>query len=153
MPRRRWRAGCSPRCRTRGRRRPSPAVRQRPSKRTRRRRGGRGGSCGKRSWAIPAAGGGGVNISAVETARQRGGGGGGKHTGGGGGAKGGRDTGAGWRKNGGSGAATDETEPLPARLRAGDQPALGELFTRPRDRLWRMLYVRLDRRLASRVGP
>ena len=31
--------------------------------------------------------------------------------------------------------------------------ALGELFMLHRDRLWRMLYVRLDRRLVSRVSP
>jgi len=39
------------------------------------------------------------------------------------------------------------------RLREGDGQALGELFMLYRDRLWRMLYVRLDRRLASRVAP
>jgi RNA polymerase sigma-70 factor (ECF subfamily) len=49
--------------------------------------------------------------------------------------------------------AADRSEELLARLRAGDQPAVGELFDSFRDRLWRMLYVRLDRRLASRVSP
>lgn len=44
------------------------------------------------------------------------------------------------------------TEDLLNRLQAGDSEALGELFTLHRDRLWRMLYVRLDRRLASRVS-
>ncbi len=39
------------------------------------------------------------------------------------------------------------------RLRTGDDQALGELFMLYRERLWRMLYVRLDRRLASRVSP
>src|SRR5438093_13606137 len=47
----------------------------------------------------------------------------------------------------------DPTAPLLDRVRAGDDPALGELFLLYRDRLWRMLYVRLDRRLASRVSP
>src|SRR5579871_1123020 len=45
------------------------------------------------------------------------------------------------------------TTSLLDRLRAGDQHALGELFTLNRDRLWRMLYVRLDRRVARRVSP
>src|SRR6516225_2727470 len=39
------------------------------------------------------------------------------------------------------------------RLRADDNQALGELFMLYRERLWRMLYVRLDRRLARRVAP
>jgi RNA polymerase sigma-70 factor (ECF subfamily) len=39
------------------------------------------------------------------------------------------------------------------RLRANDDQALGELFTLYQDRLWRMLYVRLDRRLRSRLAP
>jgi RNA polymerase sigma-70 factor (ECF subfamily) len=39
------------------------------------------------------------------------------------------------------------------RLRGGDQAVLGELFTLHRDRLWRMLYVRLDRRVARRIAP
>src|SRR5947209_6899917 len=39
------------------------------------------------------------------------------------------------------------------RLRAGEGEALGELFMLYRERLWRMLYVRLDRRLAARVAP
>jgi RNA polymerase sigma-70 factor, ECF subfamily len=47
----------------------------------------------------------------------------------------------------------EQTASLLDRLRAGDGQALGELFMLHRDRLWRMLYVRLDRRLASRVGP
>src|SRR5439155_10807713 len=36
---------------------------------------------------------------------------------------------------------------------SGDSQALGELFTLHRQRLWRMVYVRLDRRLASRLAP
>ena len=39
------------------------------------------------------------------------------------------------------------------RLRTGDDQALGELFMLHRERLWRMLFVRLDRRLASRIAP
>src|SRR3984893_2251789 len=39
------------------------------------------------------------------------------------------------------------------RLRGKDAEALGELFMLHRERLWRMLYVRLDRRLLSRVAP
>ncbi len=38
------------------------------------------------------------------------------------------------------------------RLCEGDSQALGALFMLYRDRLWRMLCVRLDRRLASRVS-
>ena len=47
----------------------------------------------------------------------------------------------------------ERTTTLLDGLRAGDGQALGELFMLYRDRLWRMLYVRLDRRLASRVAP
>jgi RNA polymerase sigma-70 factor, ECF subfamily len=47
----------------------------------------------------------------------------------------------------------DRTDELLTRLRAGDDPAVGELFDLYRDRLWRMLYVRLDRRIARRVSP
>jgi RNA polymerase sigma-70 factor (ECF subfamily) len=47
----------------------------------------------------------------------------------------------------------ERTAALLDRLRASDEPALGELFMLHRDRLWRMLYVRLDRRLARRVSP
>jgi RNA polymerase sigma-70 factor (ECF subfamily) len=47
----------------------------------------------------------------------------------------------------------DRSAELIDRLRAGDQPAAGELFDLYRDRLWRMLYVRLDRRLSSRLSP
>jgi RNA polymerase sigma-70 factor (ECF subfamily) len=45
------------------------------------------------------------------------------------------------------------TASLLDRLRVGDQHALGELFTLHRDRLWRMLYVRLDRRVTRRISP
>jgi RNA polymerase sigma-70 factor (ECF subfamily) len=47
----------------------------------------------------------------------------------------------------------ERTAALLDRLRAGDDQALGELFTLFRERLWRMLLVRLDRRLARRVSP
>lgn len=44
----------------------------------------------------------------------------------------------------------DQAAALLDRLRADDAEALGELFMLYRNRLWRMLYVRLDRRLSSR---
>jgi RNA polymerase sigma-70 factor, ECF subfamily len=47
--------------------------------------------------------------------------------------------------------AADQTAILLDRLRAGDQEVLGELFMLHRERLWRMVLVRLDRRIASRV--
>ncbi len=47
----------------------------------------------------------------------------------------------------------ERTAALLDRLRAGDDPAVGELFDLYRERLWRMLYVRLDRRLSGRVSP
>src|SRR5260370_41626170 len=40
-----------------------------------------------------------------------------------------------------------------ANSHPGDDQALGDLFTLYRERLWRMLLVRLDHRLASRVSP
>lgn len=42
---------------------------------------------------------------------------------------------------------------LLTRLRAGDQSALAELFTRHRDKLRRMVELRLDHRLGGRVSP
>jgi RNA polymerase sigma-70 factor (ECF subfamily) len=47
----------------------------------------------------------------------------------------------------------ERTEILLDRLRRKDGEALGELFELHRDRLWRMLYVRLDGRLMSRLSP
>ncbi len=48
----------------------------------------------------------------------------------------------------------ERTADLLNHLRTGqDAGALGELFMLHRERLWRMLFVRLDRRLASRVAP
>src|SRR5437588_1746680 len=47
----------------------------------------------------------------------------------------------------------ERTAALLDRLRADDRQALGELFELYRERLWRMLFVRLDRRVSSRVSP
>jgi RNA polymerase sigma-70 factor (ECF subfamily) len=50
-----------------------------------------------------------------------------------------------------------ETEPeiaaLIARLREGDNAALAELFDKNRDKLRKMVQLRLDHRLASRISP
>ncbi len=46
-----------------------------------------------------------------------------------------------------------ETLRLLRRARAGDRAALGELFARHRDRLRRMVELRLDWRLRARVDP
>ncbi|WP_435011463.1 sigma-70 family RNA polymerase sigma factor [Tundrisphaera lichenicola] len=48
-----------------------------------------------------------------------------------------------------------EEEPgdLVERVRGGDERALAQIFSRYRDRLWRMVRVRLDRRLWGRVDP
>jgi RNA polymerase sigma-70 factor (ECF subfamily) len=48
---------------------------------------------------------------------------------------------------------TDPTAALLDRLRAGDPDAAGELFELHRDRLRRMLTVRMDRRVARRISP
>src|SRR6516164_8031771 len=48
---------------------------------------------------------------------------------------------------------TPETELLIARARAGDRTARHDLLVRHRDRLCRMVAVRLDRRLAARLDP
>lgn len=50
-------------------------------------------------------------------------------------------------------SASERTELLLDRLRHDDGEALGELFELHRERLWRMLYVRLDSRLTSRLSP
>jgi RNA polymerase sigma-70 factor (ECF subfamily) len=50
-------------------------------------------------------------------------------------------------------SVAEQTTALLDRLRAHDAEALGELFMLHRERLWRMLYVRLDRRLARRLSP
>lgn len=49
----------------------------------------------------------------------------------------------------GGGLAGDDD--LVERLRAGDESALAALFHRHRERLWRMVQFRLDRRLAARL--
>ena len=48
---------------------------------------------------------------------------------------------------------TGEPDDLLKRVRAGDGDALAELFDRHRDRLKRMVRLRLDRRLQGRVDP
>lgn len=45
------------------------------------------------------------------------------------------------------------SEELLRRAKAGDKPALGMLFARYRDRLRKMVQLRLDRRLAGRMDP
>ncbi len=40
-----------------------------------------------------------------------------------------------------------------ARVKLGDERALADLFSTHRDRLWRMVQARLDRRLRGRVDP
>ena len=50
-------------------------------------------------------------------------------------------------------SVAERTAGLLDRLRANDGPALGELFELHRERLWRMIFVRLDRRLSRRLSP
>jgi RNA polymerase sigma-70 factor (ECF subfamily) len=45
------------------------------------------------------------------------------------------------------------TDQLESRLREGDSQALAELFSRERDRLWRMVSFRLAEPLRARLGP
>jgi RNA polymerase sigma-70 factor (ECF subfamily) len=47
----------------------------------------------------------------------------------------------------------EQSAALLDRLRGRDREALGELFELHRVRLWRMLHVRMDRRLSRRVSP
>ena len=47
----------------------------------------------------------------------------------------------------------DGTSAVVDRVRSGDERALAELFSKERDRLWRMVQSRLDRRLKGRVDP
>jgi RNA polymerase sigma-70 factor (ECF subfamily) len=51
--------------------------------------------------------------------------------------------------------SSTETTPgeLLDRVKLGDERALAELFSNERDRLWRMVQARLDRRLRGRVDP
>src|SRR5439155_1485077 len=46
-----------------------------------------------------------------------------------------------------------DTNDLLGQAQAGDQQALGELFSRYRDRLRQMVHLRLDRRLQGRIDP
>jgi RNA polymerase sigma-70 factor (ECF subfamily) len=48
---------------------------------------------------------------------------------------------------------SSENDALLARLQAGDQAALADAFARYRDRLRRMVRLRLDRRLQGRLDP
>ena len=48
--------------------------------------------------------------------------------------------------------ATEEAELL-RQAKAGDQEALAALFARHRDRLRKLVRLRLDRRLAGRIDP
>lgn len=45
------------------------------------------------------------------------------------------------------------TEDLERRLRSGDPQALAELFSRERERLWRVVHFRLAEPLRGRLGP
>jgi RNA polymerase sigma-70 factor, ECF subfamily len=49
--------------------------------------------------------------------------------------------------------ASDTDQAMMRRIRAGEQLALGELFGAQRDRLRRMVQLRLDRRLQGRIDP
>jgi RNA polymerase sigma-70 factor (ECF subfamily) len=49
-------------------------------------------------------------------------------------------------------APADE-ETLVLRLRQGDREVLGDLFSLHRERIWRMIRFRMDRRLAARIDP
>jgi RNA polymerase sigma-70 factor, ECF subfamily len=49
-------------------------------------------------------------------------------------------------------APADEAA-LVLRLREGHREALGELFSLHRQRIWRMIRFRMDRRLAARIDP
>lgn len=50
-------------------------------------------------------------------------------------------------------SVADQTAVLLDRLRGGGGEAVGELFELHRERLWRMVHVRLDRRVSRRVSP
>lgn len=51
----------------------------------------------------------------------------------------------------GSEDSSEQAAPLVERLQQGDPSALGPLFSLFRERLWRIVYFRLDRRLAGRI--
>jgi RNA polymerase sigma-70 factor, ECF subfamily len=46
-----------------------------------------------------------------------------------------------------------DEETLVLRLRAGDREVLGDLCSLHRQRIWRMIRFRMDRRLAARIDP
>jgi RNA polymerase sigma-70 factor (ECF subfamily) len=50
-------------------------------------------------------------------------------------------------------SGTEQIGILLDRIRRNDGEALGELFELHRERLWRMLYVRLDNRMSRRLCP
>ena len=50
-------------------------------------------------------------------------------------------------------AAGPDTDKLLQMAREGNLSAREQLLTRHRDRLWRMVDIRMDPRLASRVDP
>ena len=47
----------------------------------------------------------------------------------------------------------EEADGLADRLKRGDREALGMLFSQHRERLWRMVNFRMDRRLLGRIDP
>ena len=49
--------------------------------------------------------------------------------------------------------SSDRSEAMLERLKGGDRQALAELFSIHRERLWRTVHFRLDRRLQGRVDP
>src|ERR1700733_6098409 len=50
-------------------------------------------------------------------------------------------------------SAPADEQPLVLRLREGDPEALAELFSLHRERTWRMIRFRMDRRLSARIDP
>lgn len=50
-------------------------------------------------------------------------------------------------------SAAERTLELLERLRTDNGESLGQLFELHRNRLWRMVYVRLERRVARRISP
>jgi RNA polymerase sigma-70 factor (ECF subfamily) len=50
-------------------------------------------------------------------------------------------------------SSPDADAPLLSRIHAGDQHALGEFFARHRERLLKMVRLRIDRRLEGRLDP
>jgi RNA polymerase sigma-70 factor (ECF subfamily) len=53
----------------------------------------------------------------------------------------------------GSPSAPADEEALVNSLRNGDRGVLGDLFSLHRQRIWRMIRFRMDRRLAARIDP